>query len=87
LEFKFPSSETDRRFIERRSLTMIMVTRLNHTPLVINPDLIVFMEETPDTIITLSNGEKIVVEEKVNEIIRRVISFRRRVFNPWIPIE
>jgi flagellar protein FlbD len=66
---------------------MIMVTRLNHTPLVINPDLIVFMEETPDTIITLSNGEKIVVEEKVNEIIRRVISFRRRVFNPWIPIE
>jgi flagellar protein FlbD len=64
-----------------------MVTRLNHTPLVINPDLIVFMEETPDTIITLSNGEKIVVEEKVNEIIRRVISFRRRVFNPWIPIE
>jgi flagellar protein FlbD len=87
LEFKFPSSETDRRFIEGRSLTMIMVTRLNHTPLVINPDLIVFMEETPDTIITLSNGEKIVVEEKVNEIIRRVISFRRRVFNPWIPIE
>jgi flagellar protein FlbD len=66
---------------------MIMVTRLNHTPLVINPDLIVFMEETPDTIITLSNGEKIAVEEKVNEIIRRVISFRRRVFNPWIPIE
>ena len=66
---------------------MIMVTRLNHTPLVINPDLIVLMEETPDTIITLSNGEKIVVEEKVNEIIRRVISFRRRVFNPWIPIE
>jgi flagellar protein FlbD len=64
-----------------------MVTRLNHTPLVINPDLIVFMEETPDTIITLSNGEKIAVEEKVNEIIRRVISFRRRVFNPWIPIE
>ena len=66
---------------------MIMVTRLNHTPLVINPDLIVFMEETPDTIITLSNGEKIAVEEKVSEIIRRVISFRRRVFNPWIPIE
>jgi flagellar protein FlbD len=66
---------------------MIVVTRLNHTPLVINPDLIVFMEETPDTIITLSNGEKIAVEEKVNEIIRRVISFRRRVFNPWIPIE
>ena len=66
---------------------MIVVTRLNHTPLVINPDLIVFMEETPDTIITLSNGEKIVVEEKVKEVIRRVITFRRCIFNPTIPIE
>jgi flagellar protein FlbD len=66
---------------------MIAVTRLNNTPLVINPDLIVSMEETPDTIITLSNGEKISVQEKVSEVIRRVISFRRRIFNPWIPIE
>ena len=66
---------------------MIAVTRLNHTPLVINPDLIVFMEETPDTIITLSNGEKIAVEEKVKEVIRRVINFRRCIFNPSIPIE
>ena len=66
---------------------MIAVTRLNKAPLVINPDLIVFMEETPDTIITLSDGEKIAVQETVSEIIRRVISFRRRIFNPWIPIE
>ena len=44
---------------------MIVVTRLNHTPIVVNPDLIVFIEETPDTIITLANGEKLVVEEKV----------------------
>ncbi len=66
---------------------MIIVTRLNNTPLVINPDLIVFMEETPDTIITLSNGEKIAVQEKVKEVIRRVILFRRCIFNPSIPIE
>ncbi|HSR11083.1 MAG TPA: flagellar FlbD family protein [Thermodesulfobacteriota bacterium] len=66
---------------------MIALTRLNHTPLVINPDLIVSMEETPDTIITLSNGEKIAVQEKVKEIIRKVIHFRRCVFNPSIPIE
>lgn len=66
---------------------MIAVTRLNNTPLVVNPDLIVFIEETPDTIITLSNGEKIVVQEKVNEVIRRVINFRRSIFNPSIPIE
>ncbi len=66
---------------------MIALTRLNHTPLVINPDLIVSMEETPDTIITLSNGEKIAVEEKVKEVIRLVINFRRCIFNPSIPIE
>ncbi len=66
---------------------MITVTRLNHTPIVINPDLIVFIEETPDTIITLSNGEKIVVQEKVGEVIKRVIQYRRSIFNPSIPIE
>ncbi len=66
---------------------MIVVTRLNNTPLVVNPDLIAFIEETPDTIITLSNGEKVVVQEKVSEVIKRVIDFRRCVFNPSIPIE
>jgi len=66
---------------------MISLTRLNHTAVVINPDLIVIIEETPDTIITLSNGEKITVHEKVQEVIRRVIEFRRRIFNPSTPIE
>ena len=66
---------------------MISLTRLNHTPLIVNPDLIVFMEETPDTIITLANGEKIAVAEKVLEVIQRVIHFRRCIFNPSIPIE
>jgi flagellar protein FlbD len=66
---------------------MIALTRLNHRPLVINPDLIISMEETPDTIITLSNGEKIAVQEKVKEVIQRVIQFRRCIFNPSIPIE
>ncbi len=68
-------------------MDMIALTRLNNTPLVINPDLIVSMEETPDTMITLSNGEKIAVQEKVKEVIRRVINFRRCIFNPSIPIE
>jgi flagellar protein FlbD len=66
---------------------MITVTRLNNTPIIVNPDLIVFIEETPDTIITLSNGEKIVVQEKVGEVIKRVLDYRRSIFNPSIPIE
>jgi flagellar protein FlbD len=65
---------------------MITATRLNNTPIFINPDLIVFIEETPDTMITLSNGEKIVVQEKVYEVIRRVIEYKRCIFNPSIPI-
>ncbi len=66
---------------------MIQVTRLDHTTLIVNPDLIIFMEETPDTIITLSNGDKIMVQERVSEIIRRVIQFRRSIFNSSIPID
>jgi flagellar protein FlbD len=66
---------------------MIQVTRLDHSSLIVNPDLIISMEETPDTIITLSNGDKIMVQERVSEIIRRVIQFRRSVFNSSIPID
>jgi flagellar protein FlbD len=66
---------------------MISLTRLNNTRLVINPDLIVSMEETPDTMISLSTGEKIAVQEKVKEVIRRVIEFRRCIFNPSTPIQ
>ena len=66
---------------------MIAVTRLNNTPIVVNPDLIVFIEETPDTIITLSNGEKLAVQEKVGELIKRVIQFRRSIFSTSIPVE
>ena len=66
---------------------MIVVTRLNNTPIIVNSDLIVFIEETPDTIITLLNGEKLVIQEKVAEVIKRVLDFRRSIFNSSIPIE
>ncbi len=56
---------------------MIEVTRINHLPLVLNADLIEHIETTPDTIISLTNGQKFVVLESVEEIIRRVIAFRR----------
>jgi flagellar protein FlbD len=84
---EFIQDLADKRDKPGRIAEMIPLTRLNNTGLVINPDLIVFMEETPDTIITLSNGEKIAVQEKIKEVIRRVINFRRCIFNPSIPIE
>ena len=56
---------------------MIQLTRINRVPMVLNSDLIEHVETTPDTVISLTNGQKFVVLETVDEIIRRVIHFRR----------
>jgi flagellar protein FlbD len=58
---------------------MIRVTRLNHAPLVLNSDLIEHVETTPDTVISLISGQKIVVLETPDEVVRRVIEFRRAI--------
>lgn len=56
---------------------MIDLTRLNNQPLTLNADLIKCIEQAPDTVITLVTGEKLVVKESAEEVIRRVIGFRR----------
>ncbi len=61
---------------------MIRITRLNNTELIVNADLIEFIEATPDTIITLTTGQKLIASEPVEEIIERVIAFRRRIMIP-----
>jgi uncharacterized protein YlzI (FlbEa/FlbD family) len=58
---------------------MIQLTRLNNHPLVVNSDLIKFVEQAPDTVITLLNGEKIVVRENAQDVLERVVQFRRAV--------
>ena len=58
---------------------MIQLTRLNNKPLVVNSDLIKFIEQAPDTLVTLITGEKIVVLEKYNEVLSRIVEFRRSV--------
>jgi flagellar protein FlbD len=59
---------------------MIHLTRLNGNPLVVNGDLIKFAEASPDTMLTLVNGEKIVVLERCEEVVSRAIAYRARVF-------
>jgi flagellar protein FlbD len=61
---------------------MILLTRLNNRPLVVNSDMIKFIENTPDTVITLVSGEKIVVLETVAEVLEEILNFRRRVVAP-----
>jgi flagellar protein FlbD len=58
---------------------MIQLTRLNNHPLAVNSDLIKFVEQAPDTVITLLSGEKIVVRESAQDVLERVIQFRRAV--------
>ena len=56
---------------------MIHLTRINHVPLVLNADLIEHLDATPDTVISLTTGQRITVLETEEEIIERVRAWRR----------
>ncbi len=56
---------------------MIHLTRLNQIPFVVNSDLVEQIEMTPDTVITLTTGQKFMVRENADEVIQRIVQFRR----------
>ena len=58
---------------------MIRLTRLNRVPMLLNADLIEHVEVTPDTVISLTTGQKFMVLESADEIIERVIQYRRAI--------
>ncbi len=60
---------------------MIKLTRLNKSEIYLNPDLIKSIEETPDTVIALVNGDHYLVREKASEIIGKIIDFRVTILN------
>ncbi|HEY1757523.1 MAG TPA: flagellar FlbD family protein [Bryobacteraceae bacterium] len=60
---------------------MIKVTRLNHTSVILNSDLIEQIEITPDTVITLTSGQKFMVLESAQEILEEVVEFRKSLLN------
>ena len=63
---------------------MIQVTRLNGKMMIVNAELIRFVEQTPDTLITLISGDKLLVKEPMDEVVRRAIEYARsvRTFSP-----
>jgi flagellar protein FlbD len=63
---------------------MIKVTRFNHTELIVNADMIEFVEQTPDTVITMLTGRKVLVLESAEEVVHRTITYRREV-GPMVP--
>jgi flagellar protein FlbD len=58
---------------------MIELTRLNGNPMVLNSDLIKTAESSPDTMLTLINGEKLIVREELAEVVERVLASRARL--------
>ena len=56
---------------------MIPLTKLNNQAFVVNADLIKFIESTPDTLVTLTSGDKLMVKESSEEVVKRVIEFGR----------
>jgi flagellar protein FlbD len=58
---------------------MIILTKINKAPITVNADLIQYIEETPDTIITMTNNDKVVVQDSMEDIIRKVVHYRRLI--------
>jgi flagellar protein FlbD len=58
---------------------MITLTRLNDKPMIVNADLIRSVEQNPDTVITMINGDHIVVKETMQDIVRKSIDYGRHV--------
>jgi flagellar protein FlbD len=65
---------------------MIRLTRLNHAPMVLNSDLIEHIDVTPDTVITLTNGQILRVLESADEVVERSVEFRRRISSAHGPV-
>jgi len=60
---------------------MIKLTRLNHVPLIVNADLIEHVEVTPDTVVALTTGQKFMVLESAEEVVEKVVQFRKAILS------
>ena len=63
---------------------MILVTRLDGTEVAVNADMVKFVEATPDTIITLSTEQKLLVQESVADVVERILAYKRAIFRAWV---
>ncbi|MGD0052653.1 MAG: flagellar FlbD family protein [Vulcanimicrobiaceae bacterium] len=61
---------------------MVALRRLNNQAIMVNPDLIESLEATPDTVVTLTSGNKLIVRDSMEEIREKIIEFKRRIHGP-----
>jgi flagellar protein FlbD len=64
---------------------MIRLTRLNNQPIAVNADLIKFVEQAPDTVLTLVTGEKLVVKESTEQVMTLAVEYRRSLLVTGLP--
>ena len=67
--------------------SMIEVTKINGVKVLVNPDLIELVEETPDTVLTLTTGRKIIVKESRQQIKSLVKSYKREIMETGFEAE
>ena len=58
---------------------MIKLTLFNNSDIIVNAELIELVEHTPDTLISLTTGKKIMVKESVDDVVRRIVTYRRLI--------
>ena len=61
---------------------MIKVTGLNGRQLYVNAEMICFLQSTPDTVVSLANGEKVVVRESPEQLVAAIVAYQRQVRAP-----
>ena len=65
---------------------MILITKLDNRKMVINAELIEMIETTPETLITLTTGKKVVVKETVEEVVEKIKTFKKELILPIIKV-
>jgi flagellar protein FlbD len=66
---------------------MIYLSRLNGVRVHVNPDLIRTIESAPDTVLTFTDGEKVMVKDRPDEIVEKIVRFRRICALVPVPIK
>ena len=64
---------------------MIALTRLNGQPVMVNADLIESVEATPDTVVTLTSGNKLIVRDTMEQVQQNIIDFKRKIYGASLP--
>ncbi len=81
------SADGNKFTVDMEGDIMIELTKLNDMKFSVNAEIIEFIEETPDTVISLTTGKKIIVKESRQEVMDLVIAYKRAIFATFVKFE